>query len=382
MHSRPLRIMHVMHEFNVGGAENYIRRLIEELDRQRFVSMVHSLTTGGITSAVLEKAGVPVSTGGMDKGPRGITGWLRCVPRLALLARRHRVDILHTHGHRTGYFGRDAGILARVPVLVHSVHGIEAYKRAGRRREIQRARHTDAIVAVSEAVKLHYVDQLGIPGQEVTVIPGGVDERVFVRDQRLRNRYRHRLGTSPRELWLGIVARVDGHKGHLCLLRSLARLVPRHPHIRLAVVGDGPELGRLQREASELGVASYVRWLGFQGEEEVVGWLNAMDIFVLPSENEGLPLAILEAMACELPVVATSVGGVPEVVCGQCGRLVPGPSEQALSKALDELLSLPTAKLGDRGRAGRQIVLERFSLRSCVTAHECLYLRLAKRVAG
>ncbi|MCA0995290.1 glycosyltransferase [Alloyangia pacifica] len=150
------------------------------------------------------------------------------------------------------------------------------------------------------------------------------------------------------------VGRLAGVKGVPVLLRALADLVPRHPDLRLRLIGDGPERAALERKAAELGLEGRVEFLGYRSQAEVAEALSAADIFVLPSFAEGVPVVLMEAMAAQLPVVTTRIAGVPELVeHGASGLLVPPGEAGALAAALDSLLSDPDAhrRMGAAGRA-------------------------------
>ncbi|ANT60171.1 colanic acid biosynthesis glycosyltransferase WcaL [Salipiger sp. CCB-MM3] len=160
------------------------------------------------------------------------------------------------------------------------------------------------------------------------------------------------------------VGRLAGVKGVPVLLRALADLAPRHPDLRLRLIGDGPERGALERKAAELGLTQRVEFLGYRSQAEVAEALSAADIFVLPSFAEGVPVVLMEAMAAQLPVVTTRIAGVPELVeHGASGLLVPPGEAGALAAALDSLLSDPDARRR-MGAAGRAKVIAEFDIKT------------------
>jgi glycosyltransferase involved in cell wall biosynthesis len=212
----------------------------------------------------------------------------------------------------------------------------------------------------------------GFSAPQVSVIYNGIDVGPVPTAPR-RADVRRRLGADDDVLVLGTVARLDPVKDLGSLLRAVAELAPRVP-VTLAVVGDGPERGALERTASDLGIASRVRFLGHR--DDAREWLAGCDVYVNSSVSEGVSLTILEAMAAGLPVVATRVGGTPEVVTMDCGRLVPPRDPMTLAAQLSELRNNPALRVR-LGAAARQRVEAMFSLDRMVREYRDVYGRLA-----
>jgi glycosyltransferase involved in cell wall biosynthesis len=276
------------------------------------------------------------------------------VLRLGRLLRREHVDVLHTHGHfSVNVVARVAGRLAGARIIAH-MHIENAFRSGRLARAVQilldnaSARLCARIVAVSEATRQALLRQ-GYPAARLVTIHNGIGAREAPPDA---------AGNPPTLLE---VARLCDVKGQRELIRALSRLERRDAVVVLA--GDDLEDGgafrrRLEREAEELGVGERVRFLGYRAD--VPELIAAADVIVLPSWIEGLPLVALEAMAQARPVVATAVGGTPELVAdGETGVLVPPRDVDALVRALDELLADP--ERGRRlGNAGRQRVTAEF----------------------
>jgi glycosyltransferase involved in cell wall biosynthesis len=183
-------------------------------------------------------------------------------------------------------------------------------------------------------MKLH--EETGLDLQKISSVPSGIDLSLYSRHDKLDAKAA--LGLPTDHLYLGIVAMLRKWKGHADLFQALAKLNRRHPDLQLLVIGSGPEQNNLERLAAALRISSSVRLVGNQ--DNICMWLNAMDMLVLPSlEHEGLPQAIMQAMACGVPVIATSIGAIGEAVLhNRTGMLVPPRDPDALVQALDRLI--------------------------------------------
>ena len=279
--------------------------------------------------------------------PKGASFDLRTVARLARWLRSSRIDVVHTHNPQPLAYGAPAGRLARA-VVVHTKHGVNPER--GRKLWLRRVggHLADAYVAVSDATaEVARRNRECLPGR-LQVIPNGVDLEAYRPDEAARRDVRAELGI-PADAWLlGTVGRVSVEKDHALLVRAAGPLLG--PRVRLVIVGDGAELANVQAAARK-----YAPWVTLTGvRHDIARVLASFDAFVLSSRSEGLPLALLEAMATGLPVVSTTVGGVSEVVDhGRAGLLVPPGDEDALGRSIARLMASPTdaADLGRRARA-------------------------------
>jgi glycosyltransferase involved in cell wall biosynthesis len=236
-------------------------------------------------------------------------------------------------------------------------------------------RSVAAVVAISEEVRRRLLDA-GVRSERVAVIRSGVEPPAGLPGAAGRAAARARLGVDG-ELVIGIVAALERRKGHDVLLRALATL-DGAPRWRCLVCGGGSQHEALQRLAADLGIAARVRFMGEQ--PQVADVLAALDVFVMPSRHEGLGVAVLEAMAMSLPVIASAVGGIPEAVKPrETGLLVPPDDPAALAAALNELL-LDVEKAKRMGVAGRERVLAEFSMEEMASRYERLYDDVSRRV--
>lgn len=363
---------------DLGGAEAQLVGLATRLQARGWDVGVISMIRPAALGDELRAAGVPVASLGMRRGvpdPRGLL-------RLASLLRAWRPRILHTHMVHANLLGRVARLLYRVPVLVSTAHGVEE---GGRWREWG-YRLTDWLcdvtTHVSRAGADRYVRVGAVPAHKVLVVPNGVDTDRFRPDPAARERLRSQLGVGSRFVWLA-VGRLEPVKDFPSLLQAFAHLRRDGHDPVLWLVGDGPEAPRLRAEARELRVEGAVRFWGVR--RDVPALMSAADALALPSRSEGQPLVLLEAAACGLPVVATDVGGVREVVeDGRTGFLVPPGDPEALAGAMARLMALPPPRRAAMGQAARGYVEARYALERVVDRWEALYRDLLRRreVAG
>jgi glycosyltransferase involved in cell wall biosynthesis len=312
---------------------------------------------------------------------------LRAVRRLAQLIRKLRPHILHTHTAKAGAIGRLAVRFtgpARPPIVVHTFHGhvLRGYfgpLRSGFFRLLERglARSATALVAVSPEVRDDLV-ALGVaPPEKFTVIRLGIEleERVAAGENG-RAEMRRLLGIPPERFVVGWIGRMTAVKRTDDVLLAFKELVDRGVDACLCMVGDGPDRPQVERQARVLGIMRRCLFLGYQ--DEVAPFYGAFDAFVLPSGNEGTPVTTIEALAGARPVVATRVGGVPDVVRdGEDGFLVDPEAVDELADRLARLAGNPDLRRR-MGEAGRARVLERYSVQRLLDDVDRLYRELLR----
>jgi glycosyltransferase involved in cell wall biosynthesis len=352
--NRPLRVVHVTLGLDVGGQEQLLVEMARHADPRRVSLLFVSLTGRGALADDIEACGWPVTALG---APPGLRPGL--VARLACLFRRTRPDIVHTHDDRPNIHGAPAARLAGVPVVIHTRHHQGAHL-SGRQRLLVRLVSScdDRFVCISHDSRTWACRQ-GISPHRLRVLHNGIDLMRFA--------YR---GPDPTG-YAVLVARLSPEKGIDVLLQAMSRMVPNQADFRVQIAGDGPGRATLEQQARQLGVDGHVRFLGTV--RDVPELLAGARLFVLPSRTEGISLTLLEAMARGLPVVATNVGGNPEVVAnGETGLLVPPDHPQELAQAIGQLWNSPDlgARMGERGR---QRVCEQFDIKKMVAEYEALY---------
>jgi sugar transferase (PEP-CTERM/EpsH1 system associated) len=351
---RRLRICHIVLQLRVGGMEQLLLEFARRADRARFDLCFVSLESRGSLADDIEACGWPVLA---LEEPPGLRAGL--VPRLSRLFRRLRLDVVHTHNTKPLLYGAPAAWLAGVPGVVHTRHG-QSYKATPRKLTLFRLATclVNQVVCVSrDCAQLSAAD--GVSPAKLSTIWNGIDTTRFS--------YRGPQPHGPAVF----VGRLSPEKDVATLLRAAALVVQEEPAFQLVLAGDGACMPALCDLARKLGITEQVHFLG-----EVRGipqLLAEASLFVLPSLSEGVPLTILESMAAGLPVVATRVGGIPEIVVdGQTGLLVPAAAPEALARAL---LSVWRDPEGGRrmGLVGRDRILECFDTRHMVAQYEALY---------
>jgi glycosyltransferase involved in cell wall biosynthesis len=335
------------------------------MDRDRFVLAVACLYgSDGSIADEIRALGIPV----LDLGMTSKWRW-DALTKLYRLLRRERPTILHTWMFHANIPGRVLGRLAGVPIIISSERtmGMESCWRYSINRMTNR--WTDRVVCVSQQVADFVVNHIGIPKDKIVVIPNST---IIPDLERLPSKRQARtgLGLPLDRVLVGTVARLDPVKRLDVLLRALTSL----PDTYAVIVGGGPERAGLAALSEDLRLTDRVHFAGQQ--ENVWPWLAALDVFALSSDWEGMPNALLEAMAAGLPAIATAVGGTPEVVVdGVTGLLVPPHDPTALAEAIRRLLDDPN--LGQRmGQAGRERVLQHFSVEQMVERTQTLYEQL------
>ena len=381
---RPVKILYIIGTLDFGGSERQLIRLVIGLDRSRFHPVVCCLSRRGPLADELAQHGVKVEIVSF----RGLT-ILRDLPqvllrfrRLVWLFREEKPDILHGFLFWAYILGTYAAKLAGVPIVLASRRGLGHFKADKPHYlflERLANRLTDLIVANAEAVKQDVLRQELVEPSKVRVVYNGIDPSpyVFTADPALRAS----LGVPEAARVVGVVANLIPYKGHRDFLHACRAIRQRQAGITFLLIGDGPCRGELEGLARDLGLEKDVRFLGTR--RDIPQLLALMDVVVLPSLEEGLPNAILEAMAAGKAVVATQVGGVPEaVVQGETGLLVPPGDPQALADAV--LLLLADRPLAEAmGRAGRDRVAKMFGLDRMIRETEALYQEvLAAKAIG
>ena len=366
---RRLKVLHLLDSLPVGGAEDLVAAIVRGLDPERFAAGVACIGFPGPVGAELYAAGYPVSYLGLDL--KHTSAW-RLVADLRRLLQEHRPDILHTHLYHPNLYGRLAALGLGLPGVVAAVHN--SYTRV----KIHRRLWNDLLgwasdrVLVGSAQVLNDVRRYdGVPASRLLLMPYGV--RLAELETRLsRDEARQALQVSG--FVLGAVGRLEEQKGHTHLLTALAQVRRQIPAAILVLVGDGRQREALEHQAQELGVVDRVRFLGTRRDLPLI--YRALDLFVQPSLWEGLPLALLKAMGAGLPVLATRVSGVQEVINdGSNGRLVDPGDPEALGRALVELYRQPETR-ARLGAAAHLTIRDNYSLETMLTKLEQVYLEL------
>ena len=382
------KVLRVIARLNMGGPALHVAYLASGLREHGYdTTLVAGSLARGEDSMefVADELGVKVERlRGLRRDISPIRDVL-AVLRLAQLIRRERPTILHTHTAKAGAVGRLAALVsgdARPPIVVHTFHGhvLRGYFGPLRTlgfRLLERwlARGTDALVAVSPEVRDDLV-RLGVaPREKFTVVRLGIElEERLGGASNGRDETRRVLGIGPERFTVGWIGRMTGVKRTGDVLLAFKELRERGVDAVLCMVGDGPEREQVEQRAHDLGIMRDTLFLGYQ--ENVAPFYSAFDAMILPSGNEGTPVSAMESLAAGRPVVATRVGGVPDVVRdGEDGFLVELGDVRELAGALARLADDPELRVR-MGEAGRARVLPRYAVQRLVDDVDRLYRAL------
>jgi glycosyltransferase involved in cell wall biosynthesis len=365
---RAIPILYLITELSTGGAQMALLRLLERLDRERYTPTVACLYNGdGAVAQDIRALGVPVFDARM-RHKADLLALLRLYRHICHV----RPAILHTSLFHANLSGRVLGRLVGLagtpaPIVICSERTMAMESEWRYRLNRRTIGLVDRVIAVSTNVRDFCVSHIGLPAEKLVVIYNGVQVPASPSSPR---EARAKLGLPSDGLVIGGVSRLDPAKGIDFLIRALARV----DDVTLVIVGDGPERAVLETLASDLGVADRIHWAGHR--RDVPYLLPALDVFVQPSLHEGMPNTVLEAMAASLPVVATAVGGTPEIIeAGVAGLLIPPRDPDALADAIISLLRNPDLRRR-MSQAGQERVANYFTIECMVEQTEQLYEQL------
>ena len=357
--ARPLRVCHVSLTLKTGGLERILTDIARHHDSVETVPVFLAMREVGRFADEIRRTGCPVHL----LQPAGRIGQ---ISQMVRLFREGRFDVVHTHNTYPHLYASLAARLAGVPVVVNTRHGQRAGHGWKSRTQFRWASHLiDRIIAVSDDAARLCVEADGVAARKVIRIWNGIDLGDF-------------SFTGPAAAPIAIsVARLSAEKDFPTLLRAVALAIREVPDLQLKLVGDGPERANLEGLTRELGITSCVEFLGER--TDVPNLLAQAGFFVSSSLTEGISLTLLEAMAVGLPVVATAVGGNPEIVAvGVTGQLVPPADPESLAQAIVTMCH-NEAHWSALGQAGRDRVAEHFEVRRMASDYERLYRKLLEQ---
>lgn len=354
----------------VGGVENMLLKIVKGYDRKKFNASICCIKEGGEIADRLIDSGFKVHILNKMKGHGFDFGAVLAVYKLL---KRENIHILRTHQHHANLYGRIAGMLAGVPVIIPTFHNLYRYpdKPKLHRRIFNYLLGfvSDAVVAVSNAVASDMARYDNIKQKKIKVIYNGIKEKDF--DIRMSMEEARKIFNLPDGvIIIGSVGRLDEQKGHKYLINAVAELKGSH----LVIAGDGPLMEELKKSADRFNVKCV--FLGRLGYDKVPCFLRALDIFCFPSLWEGMPSALIEAMASGLPVVASDIAPHREVL-GDTGILIPPDDTGQLAKALKILISNPSLKDSLGKKAKERAAL--FSIENTINDYEDLFKEILRK---
>jgi glycosyltransferase involved in cell wall biosynthesis len=378
------RVCHLITRLELGGAQQNTLYSVANHDRARFEVSLWAGRGGILDDAARAIPDAEVRLLPFLKHPVVPLADAIAVARLAGMLRRGRIDLLHTHSSKAGIVGRAAAAIAGTRAVVHTVHGWSfndtqgpATRRLYVALERLAARRTHALVFVSEADRDRGAALgIGDPAR-YHLFRSGIDRGLYEARPGTREATRRALGYAPEDFVVGTLACLKAQKAPLDFVAAADAAGRDDPRLRFFIAGDGELRPDVEREVAARGLAGRFRLLGWR--EDAAEVLAAMDLFVLTSRFEGLPRAVLQAMAAGVPVVATAVGGTPEVVRdGVTGRLVPPGNPEAAAGAIVELARDPDRRARCVA-AARERLGEEFDIRGMVRSLDALYACLLDR---
>ena len=378
------KVLHVHALPVVSGSGINTFLTMRDVDRIRFDSAL-ACAPGGDLEDLVRSAGFVFHPFPNFVQPVDPANDLAALIRLTRFLAKKRVHIVHTHNSKTGFIGRLAGRLARVPVIVHTVHGFSfhgqesaARQRTFRFLERMASGWADRMIFISQPlIDWAYREKIIRDPGKISKIYSGIETEKFQPVTKSQKRANRRTWNIPEDAFvIGIVSKLWKGKGHATLVEAFSLLAAEGPDIRLVIVGEGPLEPELTRLVRRKAVADKVVLTGFH--REVAPLISMFDLAVLPSLFEGMGRVLLEAMAMGIPVIGSDVGGIPDLVRhGTEGFLVPPGDAAALASSIRCLIHQP--RLADKmGRAGIQRVSAMFSAKKMVRDIEQVYLNALK----
>jgi glycosyltransferase involved in cell wall biosynthesis len=369
-----MRVLQVVSDFRSGGAEKVAANILRTADPEQFDVKAISLRGpfGSDLEETLAEDGIPVLYMGKERGFDPLV-----LARVTRAMERFRPQVVHTHTFALRY-AFPYMLFRRVPAMVHTVHNL-AEREVGRyERWVHRLAFRRGVLPVAIASEVADSIRRVYGIHDSPLVPNGIPVDTFRAPSIDREGWRNKEGFAPADVLFVCVAGLRPQKNPALLLEAFCRGVASDPRAHLLFAGAadlqaGDLRSELERQIGASGLQGRVHLLGQRSD--IPETLNAADVFVLSSDYEGNPLAVMEAMAAGKPVVSTAVGGVPELVDGGCGLLVAPRDARALSKAMSYMLENAGARLS-MGEASAARAMERFELRVMTEAYERLYKKL------
>ncbi|MDA3917551.1 MAG: glycosyltransferase [Deltaproteobacteria bacterium] len=362
-----IRILHLINELGLGGAETVVINIINHFNSDKFKNKLCVFVPDGVLTHLIKNPNENLIE--LDKKPGND---IRLPFKLNNIFKEYKPHIIHTHCWGTLVEGYIAAKIAKIPALVHSEHGTIEDKNWNLYIQRYLWHLHNQIIAVSQEHKNRLTKTIGFPENKINVIYNGVDTEHFKQISNSRRiEKRKSLGVCNKNFVIGTVGRLEPVKDQVTLLYAFKIILQQFPNSKLVITGDGSLASVLKNTAASLRISNSVLFLGLR--DDILELLGTMDIFVLPSISEGTSCTLLEAMSCGLPVVATNVGGNPELVLdNETGVLVPKQDSKKLSHAIITLLTNSDLRT-KMSLSGRERIVQGFSLYKMIDNLKNLY---------
>ena len=356
-----MRIVHLIDNLDCGGAEQVVTSLAIHQSLQGHSVRVVCLRDVGpqpVNVPELAKAGVEIVP--LEKPPGLHLGTLR---KLTAYLKGQRIEVVHTHNHLVHHYGAIAARWAGAPAVLNTLHGTATLQIPYWAKALYwlSCSISDRVVCVCRQVHEIFSKTFHLPSRKLCVVDNGIDLARFLQIPRR---------PADKTVTFGKIGRLDPVKDHRNLLKAFAILSGKHPNVNLRLLGDGALRQDLEELSKTLSISDKVHFEGFS--LDTPRFLGSINIFVISSRSEGLPLTLLEAMGAALPVVATAVGEIPDILGNaKCGWVCPPADPEELAEVMEQALLAPD--LATIGARGRSVVLERYSLDRMARDYERLY---------
>jgi len=387
-----IRVLEIINDATIGGGQQHVLQLLKAVDPQKYETFISCSPKGELLATFNSNSSQYFPVNLRKKID------LKALLQLYKIIKSNKIELVHTHGGIAGLWGRLAAILTKfhsngfyLPFfrpnltkkvkIVHTLHGIHYlyYENKYLKRififlEKLLSHFTDITVCVSEADQKNGLKHNLFSPQKSRLIRKAIDIQTVTSKSETPLELKKKLHFRPDVQLIGHVARLHYEKGQLYLLKAFQQLLTQKSDVKLLIVGDGPERQALEKFVSKQSLEAEVKFLGYR--KDITDILSIIDLFVLPSFWEGLPLAILEAMALGKPVVATRVGGIPEIIDHlQDGFLVPPKNTTELSQAMLTVLNQPdlAQKLGSQAQ---QKIFDQYNIDRMIPKIEAVYSEL------
>jgi len=378
------KILYTIENIYFGGGERAFAQIINGLDKEKYEAYVACLPCGEFTERIKRSAKI------VPFDLRNRFDFTK-IFQLVKIIKQKNIEIIHSQGGRADFFARVAARLASVPAVVSTIAmPVEGFDVGSIKKIIYivldrfSERFVDRYIVVSEALRKRLIEKHKIPSKKIVKIYNGVeidsDARCLMPD--VRKKIMQEFMIPENVMLAGTIGRLVWQKGLLYFIQAIKEINARWKmqDVKYLIVGEGKERNNLEQKIKNLGLDDKVIFTGFCSDIKEI--LYSLDVFVLPSIREGQPIALLEAMAMETPIVATDIEGVNEtIVDGITGILVPPKNPSALAEAIVCLLK-DKKKAQEMGQAGRMVVEEKFNLKDKMEQHNRLYETIIVEKSG
>ncbi len=365
------KVLHVIDSLHLGGAQEVVLNLATCGDRAGFHHEVATMHGHGVYWHRMHKCGIPLHS----LSPNKLLPWYAV--SLPLLLQRGKFDILHCHLIASNIFAKPVGALLGLPAIINHDHTNDDYRASQRMRlalDIFSNRFASHLIAVSDSCRQFLIQREGVPHEKISLVQNAIDLGRFSRSSGSREDARRQLGLPANAVVVAGVGRLNPQKNFTLFLQIAARIAPDNPGVVFFLAGHGPEEEMLKALAVDLGIADKVVFAGYVADTRQV-YLSA-DVLLMPSLFEGLPMTLLEAMAMEVPVVASALDGMAEVVDHEKdGFLVPSDSLEGFVATVSQLLHNPALRAETGARAAQKIS-SRFSASRMCAEVEAIYRKV------